>query len=218
MGWENNPPVSKRWLAGMIAVFVAISMGVSYLMVRVLSADAPAPLEAAERAELVERDTVEGPVLSHPTLGFSLRHPGPMFFPSREYEQHLEALARDDSTRFYEYSELASGKILLIALSKRNEQSGREFAEMVRNVEKLYQQKLASRVGEGAPIETIAATVDGARGTAEIHDKVGTSTHLRLSAWRKVRGDSGYVVMVIGVSPAGDAFGEVISSFRWDAK
>ncbi|HUH03141.1 MAG TPA: hypothetical protein VML75_14190 [Kofleriaceae bacterium] len=210
--------MSKRWLGGMILVFVAVGMVLSYLMIRLLSDDVPDPLSKAERAELIQRATMEGPVLEHPTLGFSFRHPGAMFFPSREYEQHLKALARDESTRYYEYSELESGQILLVSVSKRNEQSGREFAEMVRNIEKLYQQKLSSRAPEGAPVETISAEVDGPRGTATIHDKIGASAHLRIGAWRKVVGDSGYVVLIIGVSPAGDAFGEVISSFRWDPK
>lgn len=218
MGWENNPPVSRRWLGGMILMFVAVGMALSYVMIRLLSDDAPDPLSKADRAELVQRDTMEGPVLEHPTLGFSFRHPGEMFFPSKEYEQHLKALARDESTRYYEYSELQSGQILLVAVSKRDQQSGREFTEMVRNIEKLYQQKLSSRAGEGAPVETISAEVDGPRGVATIHDKVGPSSHLRIGAWRKRIDDSGYVVMMIGVSPAGDAFGEVISSFRWDAK
>jgi hypothetical protein len=218
VSWEKNPPVSKRWLGGMILVFVAVGMALSYVMIRLLSDDAPDPLSKAERAELIQRDTMQGPVLAHPTLGFAFRHPGEMFFSSKEYEQHLKALARDASTRYYEYSELESGQILLVAVSKRDEQSGREFTEMVRNIEKLYQQKLSSRAGEGAAVETISAQVDGPRGIATIHDKVGASAHLRIGAWRKVVGGSGYVVMIIGVSPAGDAFGEVISSFRWDAK
>jgi len=203
--------VSRRFLISLVAGFVAAVAVAAVLLVRHADTGVDiVPLTAAEREGLVRRDTLEGPVLEHPTVGFQIDGPGTNYFVSAETIRGIRKANDDPSTRFYAYAELKSGNLLVISLSKRPSLSGGGFADMVHNVWKEFVQKTAVRLGEYIPVRTVQDQVDAGARTAALHAVLGGNAQLRLRAVAK----GPYVIMAIGVGMSNDKLAPVVASLR----
>ncbi len=203
--------VSIRFLVGLGAVFIAAVGVAAVLLVRHASPDRDlVPLTAAERQELVRHDTLEGPVLEQPTIGFEIDSPGANYFASEQTVRGIRKANDDPSTRFYAYAELESGNLLVISVSKRPGQSAGAFSDMVHNVWNEFVQKTAVRLGEYIPVRTVEDRVDAATRTATVHGVLGSNAHLRLHAV----GKGPYVVMAIGIGMGNDKLASVVASLH----
>lgn len=211
-----NPPVSTSFKLGVAVVVVAAVLVLGLALKRAVDKGGAHPLSAEDRAELVVSGQGEATVLSHPELGFKLRHPGPSFFPSKEAESQLRRRFGDDSTRFYAFADVRAGHMLYVTLSRRPGLDAEGFAHMVDNVTTVFTQQTFARVDEGASVETPERTFDHPRGTARVHKSLGGgAAHVRVGAWKSTFGrQESYVVLVVGVSRQADALADVIDSFR----
>ncbi len=202
--------VSRRFLVVLgagLAAAVALS---AVLLSQCVGRNDVVPLTAAERQELVRRETVDGPILEHPAVGFAIDHPGDNYFASAETVRGIRKTNDDPSTRFYAYAELKSGNLLVVSLSMRPGLGAGGFADMVHNVWKEFVQKTAVRLGRNVSVRTVEDRVDaGPPGTASLHAVLGAGASLRLRAI-----SSGpYVIMAIGVGLADD-LAPVVASLR----
>jgi hypothetical protein len=209
-------PASTAFKVGVAVVVVAGLLIVGWQMKRTSEAQRPPALSSDERRLLETRDTLDGKRLVHPVLGFSLAHPGEMFFAADDSVREMEGQFDDASTQFYAYGETNSGRLLFITVSKRPGIDADGFEEMVDKVAKLFAQKTVTRLGDHVSVEQRTHEIDGIEGRATIHEVLANgAAHIRLGAWRSRFGrDTEYVVMLIGVSMKGDLLGDVISSFR----
>jgi hypothetical protein len=197
----------KKWAITFYVVLGAATLGV--LMWMHLDRQDVTPLSPDERADLAEVDAIAGKQLRHPTLGFTLAHPGPKFFASKEAEAKL-GFGHDPSTRFHAYTELESGRMVIVALSKRTGMSGGAFERAVTSVTNMFTQKTAAGFAKGAAVDFPQNDIDRDGRRATVHAVVAATGHLRIDA--RVLGD--YLLMVIGVSPKDDSLAPIVASVK----
>jgi hypothetical protein len=173
----------------------------------------PEPLSAAERQELAVVHDLDGVRLRHPLLGFSLAHPGPKFFESAQAEKKI-GFADDPSTRFYAFTELDSGRMVIVSLSRRSHMGGDAFAAAVDSVAQMFTSRTAAGFDAGAAVDVLQRDVDRAGKRADVHVRVHGLGHMRLHArLDRFAGDTDYLLMVIAISPADDSLAPIVASF-----
>ncbi|HTM20107.1 MAG TPA: hypothetical protein VL172_06365 [Kofleriaceae bacterium] len=200
----------RKWA---IRFYIALAAATLAAVVWInLSRKKPEPLSAAERQDLAVTDELSGKRLRHPLLGFSLAYPGPKFFESADAEKKV-GFTGDPSTRFYAFTELDSGRMVIVSLSRRPHMSGDGFARAVDSVTQMFTSRTAAGFDAGAAVDVLSKEVDRDGKRAEVHVRVHGLGHLRLRArLDRFAGETDYLLMVIAVSPADDSLAPVVAS------
>lgn len=200
----------RKWAIAFYAVLLTATAAVMYWIYA--NRHQVQPLSTAEAQDLVAVDQVDGKWLKHPTLGFALRHPGPKFFASREAEEKI-GYGDDPSSRFQVYTELDTGRMIIVALSRRPGMDGAGFAAAVDSIARIYLHKTAAGFDREAPVETLQQEVDPERRTAAIHTRIDGKAHLRIEARAsRLTGDTDYLLVLITLSPADDSLAPISAS------
>jgi hypothetical protein len=152
----------------------------------------PAPLTPAERAPLeqvAEGDTL---LLRHPTLGFSLPHPGPAFTEIDQAE--LRRLARgmfEPGMQVYGWFDETAGAVLVVGLMK--DVGSREELE---GFQQGFVQALREQPGSRLEVNTVTWSGDG--GKADVRGTLpdGTSVAARGQVVRLAPGGPLYLIVL----------------------
>jgi hypothetical protein len=97
--------------AGLLGLVTALLLGA-------LRADRSAALTATERADL-QLEVRDGERwLTHPTLGFALRHPGPSFEPAQEVATAMASADADDGMATWGFVDRHTGEALAVMAVK----------------------------------------------------------------------------------------------------
>jgi hypothetical protein len=199
---------TAAWGLG-IGLPVALSVGVIVALgVSGPSAPPVRPLTAADRAPL-ERTTIAGePRLHHPSLGFSVRDPGPDF-----KDIAGQARSNDDTRRIYVYTDLKSGDTLQIGISAItvfDEHAFREFTDGI--VAGLRQS--ASAAGKSFAETRHDVTCADGRCNAQLAATIDT-THVHLAAYTIARPDGAPLALaIIGIGESPTALADVVASYK----
>jgi hypothetical protein len=162
-------------------------------------------LTPEERAPLVTVDDGGRPRLRHPTLGFSILHPGPGFV---EAGRPVAA-----GGQFYRYADSSAPAIFMVGLFKSDSGSPAELRKLM---EALGHQAGTLAGNSGAPVTVLRLDVptdEPPRG--EFHALVGEHKHYQLRAhgWRPP-GRGPFAAMIAVMSTTPEAYTEVLDSFR----
>jgi hypothetical protein len=191
----------RRGVGTALPLLVAIGYGVWHehrARSRVFTSDERAPLVA------VERDGRRR--LVHPTLGFSVLHPGPGFVATGS-----QAFASD--AQFYAFADQAAGQALTIGVFKGQGESPWSLRKLVDQMG-AHASVLAG--GSDARVRVDRMDVpdaDPPRG--ELHAIIGKSRHytLRAYGWNRPKGPPiAVVIAMMAASP--DAHADVLASFE----
>jgi hypothetical protein len=202
----------KKWA---IAFYVALAAATLAVLVAMhLARDQVPPLSPDERQDLAVIDELDGKQLRHPMLGFALAHPGPKFFQSPEAEARL-GFGHDRSTRFHAFTELDSGRMVIVALSRRPGMGEDAFAEAVHSVTHMFTQRTAAGYEAGIAVDVMDQKIDLAARRADTHVRFHGLGHMRLHARvSKFAGEVDYMLVVITISPQDDSLASLIASLR----
>ncbi|HXU01500.1 MAG TPA: hypothetical protein VN903_10930 [Polyangia bacterium] len=144
--------------------------------------------------------------LIHPTLGFSVLHPGRGFAPKGSQAFRPDA-------QFYAFVDDAAREVLTIGLFKGQGASARSLRKLVEEMGK--QADVLGGPG-GAPVRVVSLDVrdsDPPRG--EMHAIIGDGRHYQLSAYGWDRPDGAPIAVLIAVlSASPDAHAAVRESFQ----
>jgi hypothetical protein len=144
--------------------------------------------------------------LLHPTLGFSILHPGRGFVATGSQAFRPDA-------QFYSFVDEAAREALLIGLFKGQ---GETPASLRKLVEEMGRQAGALGGNAGTPVRVVQLDVpDGDPPRGELHAIIGEDRHYRLSAYGWAReGGAPLAVLIAVMSPAADAHADVRASFQ----
>lgn len=162
-------------------------------------------LADAERAPLVIVDEGKQRRLRHPTLGFSLLHPGPGFVAS-------DSNAFRPSAHFYSFTDSEARVRLTVGLFKGQGDAG-SLHELLEAMSKNTD-ALGSRTGSPPRVEKLEVSGDEPpRGTLEM--LLGDGRYLRTSAygWRAADGTP-YAILVTVMAHSYAPGSAVLTSFR----
>jgi hypothetical protein len=158
-----------------------------------------------ERAGLVAVDDGGERRLRHPTLGFSLLHPGPGFAPT--IDQPFRA-----SGHFYAFDDPARGERLAVAVFKGQ---GESIASLTSLVETMRGELVR---GEASGFESSPSAVlpaDGALRSVTLSSHFKNGREARLRAYGldvPARGPFAVLIMVVAAEP--DRFSDLLASLR----
>jgi hypothetical protein len=160
----------------------------------------------AERAPFVTVEEDGRRWLRHPTLGFSVLHPGPGFSAERS-----EAFRQD--AHFYSFVDPNERERLTIGLFKGQ---GGSAASLRTLLETMSRQTDTLGGGNGLPARVVdldAAPTEPPRGA--LHVVLGDGRHFRAAAyaWRSADGTP-FAILVAIMARAPDAGADVLASFR----
>jgi hypothetical protein len=172
----------------------------------------PAPLTPAERAPLVQVADGDTLLLRHPTLGFSLPHPGPAFAEVDQAE--LRRLARgmfEPGMQVYGWFDETAGAVLVVGLMKdvgsRDELEG-------------FQQGFIQALREqpGSRLETNTVTWSGDGGEADVRGTLpdGTAVSARGQVVRLAPGGPRYLIVLAAFTFEPGALDFVLDGLRFD--
>ncbi len=165
-----------------------------------------ATLTDAERVPFVSVED-EGEVrLRHPTLGFSILHPGPGFTPDI-----AQAFSRD--AQFYSFVDPGAAARLVVGLFK---DQGESSASLRKLLERMGHDADALSGGAAIPARVVGmeiAPADPPRGSLQI--VLGDGRHFRVTAhgWRAPDGTP-FAILVAMMARAPEAGADVLASFR----
>ena len=167
---------------------------------------AAATLTDAERAALVSIDEGGQRRLKHPTLGFSILHPGAAFIDGG-------AQAYRANAQFYSYFDPSSDAALFVGLFKDQGDSPDSLRELLTSISGQLGDLSG---GTGASVHLVSLETpdtDPPRGT--LHATVGDRRHYRIQAhgW-KPDGHTPFAILIAVMAPTADAYGDVLASFR----
>src|SRR6185369_3883666 len=148
---------------------------------------------AEERAPFAEVDRGGERRLSHPTLGFSILHPGPGFVATGSQAFRADA-------QFYAFADQAAGESLTVGVFKGQGQSPWSLRKLVDQMG-AHASTLAG--GSGARVQVVAMDVpdaDPPRG--EMHAIIGKNRHFRLRAYGWDRRGQPPVAVIVAIYSA----------------
>jgi hypothetical protein len=163
-------------------------------------------LTDAERAPFVSVDDGGQRWLRHPTLGFSVLHPGPGFQAER-------AVAFRRDAQFYSFIDPGERERLVIGLFKGQGESSVSLRTLL---ETMSRQADTLGGGAQAPARVVELeTSPGEPPRGVLHLVLGDGRHFRTTAygWRSPDGTS-FATLVAVIAQAPDASADVLASFR----
>jgi hypothetical protein len=197
----------KRVVWLMIGGFVA--MIAIPVMLR-LTRRPPPELVAADRAPLVEDGVAGQRRLRHPTLGFSMLHPGPEFAEAPEIVAKLHKPG--DQSQYYAYADSPVTEALAIAVAGDEIDSRDQLAKELTAFENSF--RGAAEVSSHA---TMSVVDDGVqwegRRQAHFHLLVGGAHYRGLLVPMSPTGHDPILVALIVISQDPDALAGVLASF-----
>jgi hypothetical protein len=200
------------WIAGALLVAMVAALAIVAFAV---GRRASEPLTAAERAPLQVIDDGGQRRLVHPTLGFSVRHPGPGY-QERPALAAMMGLGSDPAAQVFAYAEDPPADALIVAIIKDAGRTRDGLDEMIAGLERgLAASAREQMPGAALQVDRREVIWTDAERVARVQIRVGDLATIRVDA-HPVRpaGRAPFVVALMTMTTEAAALAGVIDSFR----
>jgi len=164
-------------------------------------------LTDGERMSLVAVEEGGRLRLKHPTLGFSILHPGSGFV-----DQGGQAFRAN--AQFYSFVDRSSDAGLFVGLFKGNGDSPASLRELLEAMADHLRDSSGTPGSRVRLVDLETPATEPPRGT--LHAIIGDHRHYRIEGhgWKPPDGEPSFAILIAVMAPTAEAYADVLASFR----
>jgi hypothetical protein len=208
---------SRLWQLGQRKAAVGVAVAFVALIGGIVAfgfANRSHPLTAADRAPLVDVTEDGARWLRHPTLGFSIHHPGAGFVEQPAAVATIPN--RDDRSVYYAYTNAEHDTILVVNVLHDLGATRESFEDAFHGIETGIRESVLANLGSGVTVNIVDRQTMwfGDHGEMSMHAVIGQG-HFRVHAFAMhPSGKPPYVVSLSVISATPDALANVLAQIR----